>query len=66
MQARSPAGKAPAADARRGAGFPADSDRDDEMDVLYLAGQQPAGPGECGILGGGVPEERLPRLPLQP
>ncbi len=27
-------------------GFPADSDRDDEVDVLYLAGQQPAGPGE--------------------
>jgi hypothetical protein len=27
-------------------GFPADSDRDEEVDVLYLAGQRPAGPGE--------------------
>jgi hypothetical protein len=27
-------------------GFPADSDSDDDVDVLYLAGQMPAAPGE--------------------
>jgi hypothetical protein len=28
------------------AGFPQDPDREDEVDVLFLAGQRPAGPGE--------------------
>jgi hypothetical protein len=28
------------------AGFPPDADREDEVDVLFLAGQRPAGPGE--------------------
>ena len=27
-------------------GFPQDPDREDEVDVLFLAGQRPAGPGE--------------------